>query len=229
MTCSWTSHTVSDLRYTLLSDGSSDQALLPLINWSLRASGVTSAIRPEWADLGMLRNPPGSLPEKIRAALDLYPCTLLFVHRDCEAQTVAVRQNEIKNALAEAYESAGVRLPSVCIVPRRMTEAWLLISERAIRIASGNPIGRTPLPIPDVARLEELLDPKETLFSLLREASELHGRRLRSLRVHRLTHRVIEFIDDFSPLHALPAFRAFEVELEHALLEMRNQESDELV
>jgi len=224
MTCSWTFHTVSDLRYTLLSDGSSDQALLPLINWSLRASGITSAIRPEWADLGMLRNPPGDLPERIRAALDLYPCTLLFVHRDCESQTVADRQKEIKNALAEVCESAGVSLPSVCIVPRRMTEAWLLISERAIRIASGNPTGRTHLPTPVIARLEEIPDPKEILFALLREASELHGRRLRSLRVHRLRHRVVEFIDDFSPLRALPAFRAFEAELREVLLEMRQND-----
>jgi len=215
---------VTDLRYTLLSDGSSDQALLPLINWSLRAAGVTSAIRPEWADLGMLRHPPANLAQKIRAALDLYPCMLLFVHRDCETQTVTVRQEEIRRALDEAYASSAVRVPAVCVVPRRMTEAWLLISERAVRIASGNPTGRVPVSMPVITRLEDLPNPKETLFSVLREASELHGRRLRGLRVHRLIHRVVEFIDDFSPLRMLPAFTEFETELEHILQELRHPE-----
>lgn len=213
MTCSSISPTVTDLRYTLLSDGSSDQALLPLINWSLREQGVTSAIYSEWANLGVLRHPPDRLSEKIRAALDLYPCGLLFIHRDCEAQTVAARRDEIEEALEEACGTLDTRVPVVCIVPRRMTEAWLLISERAIRMASGNPNGRTPLLIPVPSALEDINDPKETLFSLLRAASELRGRRLRSLRVHRLVHRVVELLDDFSPLRALPAFAAFEAHL----------------
>jgi hypothetical protein len=212
---------VTDLRYTLLSDGSSDQALLPLINWSLRSSGTTVAIRPEWADLRMLRNPPSELSAKIRAALDLYPCNLLFVHRDCENETINVRQEEIRKALDEVHESAIVRIPAVCMVPRRMTEAWLLISERAVRIASGNPTGGVPIHMPRLANIEELTDPKETLFSLLRDASELRGRRLRGLRVRSLTHRVVEFIDDFSPLRALAAFRAFEADLQQVLEEMR--------
>jgi hypothetical protein len=182
---------------------------------------MTSAIRPQLADLRVLRHPPDTLTRKIQVALDLYPCILLFVHRDCETQTVAFRQQEIKRALDDAQESSTTRPAAVCVVPRRMTEAWLLISERAIRIASGNPSGLTPLTIPAIGRLEDLPDPKETLFSLLREASELHGRRLRGLRVHKLVHRTVEFIDDFSPLRALPAFRAFEAELGSVLHEVR--------
>jgi hypothetical protein len=208
---------VSDLRYTLVCDGSSDQALLPLISWSLREQGVTSAIHPAWANLTTLRHPPVSLEGKIRAAMQLYPCDLLFVHRDSEAQTIARRQGEIEEALDEVFRAGGGRVPAVCVVPRRMTEAWLLISEPVIRAASGNPNGHVPLPMPDPNRLEQLPDPKETLFTLLRTASELHGRRLRGLRVHRLVHRIVELIDDFSPLRILPAFTAFEAQLEEAL------------
>ena len=225
MTCNWISPTVADLRYTLLSDGSSDRALLPLINWSLRWHGITSGIHPEWANLNVLRHPPVGLAQRIRAALDLYPCTLLFVHRDCETQSVAVRQQEIRDALDEVQASASELAPAVCIVPRRMTEAWLLISERAIRIASGNPSGLVPLLVPSQNRLEDLPDPKETLFALLRTASELPGRRLRSLRVHKLVHRVVELIEDFSPLRNLPAFAAFEAQLGQVLEELQRTES----
>lgn len=208
---------MTDLRYTLVSDGSSDQALLPLISWSLRGGGVVSPIRPAWADLSGLRQRPSGLKERIRAALSYYPCELLLVHRDCETQEVATRQNEIRIALDEVFGSSSERIPAVCVVPRRMTEAWLLISERAIRMAAGNPSGRTPLLMPVLNRLEDLPDPKEVLFSLFRTASELHGRRLRSLRVRGLIYRLVELIDDFSPLRNLPAFVAFEQQLGEAL------------
>jgi hypothetical protein len=211
---------VSDLRYTLVGDGSSDQALLPVINWSLRKHGVTLPVNPAWADLSMLRHRPNGLEERIRSALELYPCDLLFVHRDCETQSVAHRQDEIREALAEVFPTEAERIPAVCVVPRRMTEAWLLISERVIRIASGNPNGHVALAMPDRNRLEELPDPKGMLFALLREASELRDRRLRRLRVHSLVHRIVYLLDDFSPLSDLPAFAAFEAQLEEALCEM---------
>jgi hypothetical protein len=168
----------------------------------------------------MLRHRANGLEEKVRSAMELYPCNLLFVHRDCETQSVAHRQDEIREALERVFPTEAERIPAVCIVPRRMTEAWLLISERVIRIASGNPNGRVALAMPDHNRLEELPDPKEMLFALLREASELRGRRLRSLRVHSLVHRIVYLLDDFSPLCALPAFAAFEAQLEEALGEM---------
>ena len=101
-----------------------------------------------------------------------------------------------------------------------MTEAWLLISERAIRVAAGNPHGRMPLTIPRLNTLEGLPDPKEVLFSLLRTASDLHGRRLRTLRVHGLVSRIVELLDDFSVLRALPAFVAFEEQLSAALADL---------
>lgn len=35
---------MNELRYTLLSDGPSDRALLPILTWLLRQNGVTGAI-----------------------------------------------------------------------------------------------------------------------------------------------------------------------------------------
>ena len=49
------------LRYTLLSDGSSDQALVPILTWLLRAQGIHGAIQPEWADLRRL---PSAFPQE---------------------------------------------------------------------------------------------------------------------------------------------------------------------
>ena len=132
------------------------------------------------------------------------------------------RQDEIREALDAVFSTGMERIPSVCVVPRRMTEAWLLISEDVIRIAAGNPNGRMPLAMPAVNTVEELPDPKETLFALLREASGLSGRRLRNLRVHKLVHRIVELLDDFSPLRSLPAFAAFEAQLRETLQEFHD-------
>lgn len=40
-----------DLRYTLVADGSSDVALLPILTWLLRRNGVALSIQATWADL----------------------------------------------------------------------------------------------------------------------------------------------------------------------------------
>lgn len=76
------------LRLTLVSDGSSDRALLPMIRWLLRRAGVDVPIQDSWADLGRLRNPPKTPTDKIKRSLELYPCDLLFVHRDTEGEPV---------------------------------------------------------------------------------------------------------------------------------------------
>ena len=92
-----------------------------------------------------------------------------------------------------------------------MQEAWLLFDEAAIRSAAGNPNGRQPLELPQLARIEQVPDPKEMLRELLRQASGLSRRRLE--RLDDRPHRVADFIDDFTPLRTLAAFQAFETEL----------------
>jgi hypothetical protein len=132
----------------------------------------------------------------------------LFIHRDAEAQNPDERRDEIANAVRQA-DCAPY---SVCVIPVRMTEAWLLLDELAIRRASGNPKGRVALNLPVPALVERTIDPKYTLFQALRTASGHQGRRLRSLRVEALRHKVAELMN-WELLHSLPAFQSLEAEL----------------
>ena len=198
------------LRFTLVADGASDRALLPVLRWLLRQHCENLPIQPGFSDLRRLRKPPRRLAERIERSIELYPCDLLFVHRDAETESIDKREEEIRAALEES--ARGKMAPVICVVPVRMQEAWLLIDETALRRAAGNPAGSRPLDMPDVTRLEDLPDPKRTLHDLLRQASELHGRRLtkfnRDLGSH--AHQVADRIDDFGPLRELAAFRRLE-------------------
>ena len=107
------------LRYTLLSDGSSDQALVPILTWLLRTQGVNGAIQPEWADLRRLPRPPHTLSERINCSLELYPCDVFFVHRDAEGALPLTRTEEIHQALATVVQRVQVP-PTVHVVPVRM-------------------------------------------------------------------------------------------------------------
>jgi hypothetical protein len=203
---------MDEIRYTLVSDGTSDRALIPILTWALRENGGAERIQAEWADLGRLRVPPKLLSERILVAIDLFPCDLLFVHRDAESQDPNRRYEEISSAISEAA-SRGFQTPAVCVVPIQMTEAWLLFDEDAIRRAAGNPNGKVALNLPSPSETEQLHDPKELLFKILREASGLTGRHLKKFNPRESRVRITELIADFSPLRALRAYRRLEEEI----------------
>lgn len=159
--------------------------------------------------------PPKTLSPRITCSVELYPCDLLFVHRDAEKKPHEKRVNEIQAAISQV-KSVQVP-PFVCVIPVRMQEAWLLFDEAALRRAAGNPNGRQVLDLPDVAQLEELPNPKNILHELLRKASGLSPRRVKKFSVNECVHRVAELIDDFTPLRSLPAFRMLEVEIEKVI------------
>lgn len=207
---------MTGVRYTLLADGTSDRSLMPILDWALTSRGVETII-PQWADPGRLRAGTNSLRERLRVAIDLYPCDILFVHRDAEKQEPRARLAEIDLAIGSLAASSRPPRGAVPVVPVRMTEAWILFDERAIRRAAGNPNGRASLSLPSVRLLEDLPDPKRILHQLLSEASEFSGRRLRSFRPEAAALQVAAFIDDFTPLRQLPAFRRFEVALAVAI------------
>lgn len=202
---------MDELRYTLLTDGSSDDALIPIINWLLAQKLTSCSIQAAWADLRRHPEPPRGLDARIREAVRLYPCDVLFVHRDAEAVRPAERVDEINRAI----EASGASVSHVRVVPVRMTEAWLLFDERAIRRAAANPNGRQRLALPALRTVENLPDPKEVLKALLRQASGLSPTRLR--RFHIAIRRVADLIDDFSPLQSVPAFQQLEGELDELL------------
>jgi len=198
---------VNDLRYTLLSDGPSDRGLLHILDWLLQQHLPNRPIQAEWADLRRMPRPPRQLAERINMAIELYPCDVLFIHRDAERES---RENRAKEIARARRNSQHGRFPIICVIPVRMTEAWLLISEVAIRHAAGNPNGLVPLELPRTRDLELLPDPKRVLNELVRAASGLKGRRLKKLRVPQCAARVPEYVDDFSALRQLPAFAALE-------------------
>lgn len=198
------------MKTTLLADGSSDRALVPLLRWALGQAKYPHA-RVVLADLRGTQPPVTELGARIKRAVALEPCDLLFVHRDAERISLAERTTEVDEALLEA-DLAGVP-----VVPVRMTEAWLLIDEMALRKAAGNPAGAERLILPNLKKLELLPNPKETLHELLIAASGLTGRKRDRFHVNKAVHLLADLISDFSPLRQLHGFRQFEARLVEAL------------
>jgi len=203
---------MADIHFTLLTDGPSDRALIPILTWLLRLYFPESAIQPAWADLRRLPIKPRTLAGRIQWSIELYPCEILFIHRDAEREDRRSRVREIDEALEEITDRA---LPNtIRVIPVRMQEAWLLFDELAIRKAAGNPNGTESLSLPVFQRVEQLPDPKRVLYSLLEQASGLTGRRLKGFRHSFYASLIADYIDDFSPLRTLSAFRALESDVE---------------
>jgi hypothetical protein len=197
---------------TLLTDGSSDRLIKPLIE----------LLFDEHTNLPYQVNcaeglPPmaGGLKPRIESALELFPCDFLFVHRDVEGVTIKVRQQEIRNSWPVSAQTTAL----ICIIPVRMTEAWLITNAKPIRLAVGNPNGTAVLDLPASKDIESSPDPKEILFTALRTASELSARRKARFNPHRFRHRVSELIDDLAPLRLLASFKHLEAQIKnHAAL-----------
>ncbi len=206
---------MTGLTYTLLGDGSSDRLLDHPIRWALSKLGVSVELG-QWADLRLATPRPQSLAERARAALEMYPSELLFVHRDAENASLRDRIEEVRDAVRSITEQ------HVAIVPVRMTEAWLLHDEEAIRRASGNPNGAVALSLPSPSKVESNVDPKSTLERALLTASELTGRRLQKRKAEfpQMRARTAELITDFAPLEVTPAFTAFFSALKSALVDL---------
>lgn len=135
---------------------------------------------------------------------------VLFVHRDAETTPWAARRAEVP-----------VRASVVPVIPVRMTEAWLLVDEHALRRAAGNPNGTEPFDLPHPRTLESLADPKAGLRTCLERASGLKGRRLGQFDRVAARRRVAEDIEDDSALRALPAYRELESAIGEVLTELQ--------
>jgi hypothetical protein len=201
------------LRCTLVTDGSSDRALIPILQWLLREHGIQVDGTIEWFDPSLPRKRAQTLAEKLTQAVDFYPCDLLFVHRDAEAEPYAQRKKEIDDSWTAQFSQISL----VRVIPVRMMEAWLLFDEQRIRLAAGCPNGKTPLGLPKLTTFEGLSDPKERLHQTLRVATEKSERQLKKFVVDVAIHRLAVLIDDDSPLRKLPAFQKLEGEIETAV------------
>ncbi len=190
---------MQSLKITLLCDGSSDRVLLPIVS-KLFDFHSQIGVEPVLA-----RNLPSAcktLRQRIRAAIELYPCDLLIIHRDAEKQAT-VRREEINQAVEQLEQLHVVAMPV------RMTEVWLLSHEQAIRNAAGNPNGKIKLKIPALEKLESC-NAKQILFAALRDASELGSHRIQKIKPEQLSHRVAELLTDFSQLRKIASFQHLE-------------------
>ncbi len=192
---------------------------MPIINWALRQNiSEDTLVQSDWADLYYSPEKLNSLTERISYTLDNFPCDILFVHRDNESSSeddFVSRRTEVLDAWTGSIKS--IKNKMVPVIPIRMTEAWLLINEFAIRKASGNPNGDVEINLPPLNTLEKIPDPKNELRGLISTASELRKRNLRKLNLGQAVHLVSENITDFLPLQSLTAFKKFELDLRSVL------------
>ena len=205
-------------RYTLLADGSSDEALIPIINWLIGEHFPDARILPAFAR--ELRTVGNGLLERVNEALRNFPCDLLFVHRDAEGMLRANRVVEIEHIMQ------GVEVPYVPLVPVRMTEAWLLADETSIRFAAGNQSGKQALDLPNRRQWENLNDPKAVLLSALTIATGKTGRRLSKFSPERARALVTQRTESFAALRGLEAFDAFESDLIEQLRKLEQHALD---
>lgn len=199
-------------RYTLLADGTSDEVLVPVLDWligqHLPDVRSVSAFARGFGKVG------NDLNSRVQAALQYFPCDLLFIHRDAEAMPPHQRRAEIDAVMGDSD------VPFVAVIPVRMSEAWLLANEEAIRFAAGNAAGRHRLNLPNRQRWELLPDPKAILLGALRLASGKSGRALDKFNPEKARHLITPRSPSFDGLRGLPAFDAFEADLINQLKRM---------
>jgi hypothetical protein len=148
--------------------------------------------------------------ERLRAVLAFDDeFDLVIVHRDAEGGDPPARRDEIHAGVTSVREGLAI-LP---VVPVRMTEAWLLLDEVAIRRVAGRPTGREPLGLPAPRDAESVPDPKAVLQRALELASGASGRRLRRFQRDFGTQRrrLLEGLEHDGPIRALAAWQELEV------------------
>ena len=198
------------MRFLLACEGSSDAGLVPHIERLIAEVGGIEVEGDSWF-YGR------RLPNKIRNGLEAAGgmVDLLFVHRDANSAGAQARFDEIASAVravADAPRWVGV-------VPVRMTEAWLILDEAAIRAAVGRPKGRTPLHLPTTREAERRANPKEILASALLAASEASGRRRKEIRrdFDTLRRRLLRNLPIDGPLTQLDSWARFRNDTLHAI------------
>lgn len=190
------------MRFVLVCEGWSDAALVSHIQRLLVQCGCAN---PRGTPF-----PWGSrIAEKIGKAVELAnDLDLLFVHRDANNIGAEKRYLEIKQAVENTLP---LECRWVAVVPVRMTEAWLLLDEAAIRRVVRKPNGKQPLGLPSPRHAERVSDPKDVLSKALLAAVATTGRRRRKFKQEfpRLRRILLEDLPIGGRLESLPSWRAF--------------------
>lgn len=195
--------------YILLAEGSSDKVLLRIIDWILGSDWCGSL-----ADFARLPKPPKSLREKLEILPQFYGCPeFVFYHKDADAMGLHAKREQLEIELNECKQL--LKTTFIKVVPERMTEAWFLFDEQAIRVAAQNPRSKVDLNIRE--EWDKISDPKSVLFGAIKSASGRSGRDLNRLKPNVLLHQLAEDITDYAPLRKLEAFRVLEADIRKAL------------
>ena len=205
------------MRFVLVCEGSSDA---PLANHIRRLLVDCGCSDPR----GDVFYRGSRIADKVREAVkQSSELDLLFVHRDADNAGAEARLRQIEAGVREAV---GDALPSglrhVAVVPVKMTEAWLLLDEAAIRQVVRKPNGNLPLGLPPSAKVETTPDPKEMLRNALLAAVATRGRRRRKFKQEfpRLRRRLLEDLPVGRHLASLPSWNAFRAATQAALAEL---------
>lgn len=192
--------------FALIREGTSDDALVPLLQDMLVRQGLAEVA-------GQGRNYPGSTMERLEAiCAEDAAVDLVFVHRDADSRSSVERRQEI----AEAVMSLpALTCPVVPVVPVQELEAWLLVDEAEIRRVAGRPRGGMDLGLPKLSAVEATHSPKEVLRSALALASPATGRRRdrQSARFGHQRRTLLERLDVDGPVRRLPAWRQLEEDI----------------
>lgn len=198
---------MSDRSYSglFIAEGTSDEPLSRHVEWLFLGRGISVSLTPP--DFSRLPKVAKDVGSRVGAALTLTggPVDLIVVHRDADNAGRLSRHREIEAAARPLAGSAEL----VPVIPVRMTEAWLLLDEAAIRQVAGNPRGRTRLSLPRRHEVESKPDPKEILRECLLTAADVTGRRREAAAKRFNQHRrqLLERLDPTGPVTELDSWR----------------------
>lgn len=197
------------IRTGLITDGSSDRALIPLITLLLKEH-----LQLPYDSIEHITCDTNVLSEKVSEVADTYSLDILFIHRDAENTEWTNRISEITNATP-----SNLMGKVIAVIPVKMTESWLLTDAKVIRNAVGNPTSTTNLEIPVASKLETCAA-KTVLLNALTAASDLGTQRRRKFKPEKFRHRVAELTTDLGLLRNIPSFKRLEDDLKPLLLQL---------
>lgn len=196
---------VRDYSGVFIGEGSSDMPIAEIVESLFLDRGVS--IRLSKPDFGLLGGVKKDVRSRIEAATELADggIDLIVVHRDADNAGTRSRRDEIDRAVASLRSTATI-LP---VIPVRMTEAWLLLDERAIRTVAGKPSGRTTLGLPGWREVERHADPKQLLGECLLKAADETGRRRERVanRFNQNRRQLLERLDRNGPVTRLESWQ----------------------
>ncbi|MFC0439163.1 DUF4276 family protein [Kutzneria buriramensis] len=187
-----------------VAEGSSDAPLAGLVTELFAAHDIRLRLQePDFTWLRVAKD----VQSKVHAGIELAKTNfdVVVVHRDADNAGHAARTREIVDAVATVTRGSHV----VPVVPVRMTEAWLLLDEAAIRRVAGNPKGRAGLGLPKPHEVESVADPKHVLKQCLLAAADCTGRRHNQVARRFDEHRrnLLERLDPHGPVTKLASWQ----------------------